>query len=101
MTGALDQLALFGEQGDAAARAAIATELGATLFVEAGAGTGKTAALVGRVVALVAGDGGDERVPMRAIAAITFTEKAAGNMRKKLGQAFHDQPQIRARLERA
>jgi len=84
VTGALDQLALFGEQGDAAARAAIATELGATLFVEAGAGTGKTAALVGRVVALVAGDGGDERVPMRAIAAITFTEKAAAELRDRI-----------------
>ena len=35
------------------------------------------------------------------ILAITFTEKAAGNMRKKLAQAFQDQPETRANLERA
>ena len=40
---------------DAAARERIATDLGTTLFVEAGAGSGKTTALVGRVVALVTG----------------------------------------------
>ncbi len=62
-----------------AARDAIRTRLDATLFVEAGAGTGKTAALVDRVVALVASD-----VPMRAIAAITFTEKAAAELRDRI-----------------
>jgi len=53
MTG---QPALFSEPGDAPARAAIRTDLDATLFVEAGAGTGKTSALVDRVVSLVTGD---------------------------------------------
>ena len=38
--------------------------------------------------------------PLR-ILAITFTEKAAGNMRKKLAQAFQEQPETRAHLERA
>ena len=41
-----------------------------TLFVEAGAGSGKTRALVDRIEALVLDDG----VPMDSIAAITFTE---------------------------
>ena len=54
-----DQLALFGVLGDSLARDAISAELDATLFVEAGAGTGKTKALVDRVVALVTSDGVD------------------------------------------
>ena len=42
-----------------------------TMFVEAGAGSGKTRALVDRVEALVLHD----RVPLEQIAAITFTER--------------------------
>src|SRR5579862_4099048 len=64
--------------------------------VVAGPGSGKTTVLVEYFRRLVEA----EVDPLR-ILAITFTEKAAGNMRKKLGQAFHDQPQTRARLERA
>src|SRR4051812_992237 len=58
---------------DDAARAAILERCDATLFVEAGSGSGKTSSLVGRVVALVTQRG----VPMREIVAVTFTEKAA------------------------
>jgi ATP-dependent exoDNAse (exonuclease V) beta subunit len=65
--------------GDDAARLTIRTDLTRTLFVEAGAGTGKTAALVGRIVALVRAG-----IPMRAIAAITFTEKAAAELRYRV-----------------
>ncbi len=79
-----DQLALFGNLGDKPARDAIGTELDATLFVEAGAGTGKTKALVDRVVALVTTDGPDLPVPIAAIAAITFTEKAAAELRDRI-----------------
>lgn len=57
----------------------IATDLGCTLFVEAGAGSGKTTALVDRVVRLV--DAGTE---LRSIAAITFTEKAGAELRDRL-----------------
>uniref|UniRef100_Q027B7 DNA 3'-5' helicase n=1 Tax=Solibacter usitatus (strain Ellin6076) TaxID=234267 RepID=Q027B7_SOLUE len=64
--------------------------------VVAGPGSGKTTVLVEYFRRLVEAD-----VDPLRILAITFTEKAAGNMRKKLGQAFQDQPQIRARLERA
>src|SRR3982750_43104 len=64
--------------------------------VVAGPGSGKTTVLVEYFRQLVAA----EVDPLR-ILAITFTEKAAGNMRKKLAQAFQDQPGIRARLERA
>ena len=57
---------------DAAARRVIREALDQTLFVEAGAGTGKTSALVDRFVALVRGGTEIDR-----IAAVTFTEKAA------------------------
>ncbi len=65
---------------DEAARAIIRTELDRTLFVEAGAGSGKTSALVGRLVNLVVVG----EVPLRRIAAVTFTEKAAAELRDRL-----------------
>ncbi len=62
-----------------------AADLDRTLFVEAGAGTGKTHALVSRVVALVkAGH------PMRGIAAITFTEAAASELRERIRAALEE-----------
>jgi len=79
-----DQLALFAPVGDDTVREAITTRLGETLFVEAGAGTGKTHALVERIVALVR----DEGVPMRHVAAITFTEKAAAELRDRVRRAL-------------
>jgi CRISPR-associated exonuclease Cas4 len=55
------------------------TDLDATLLVEAAAGTGKTSLLAGRVVCLLAAG-----TPPRAIAAITFTEFAAGELRERI-----------------
>jgi ATP-dependent exoDNAse (exonuclease V) beta subunit len=63
--------------------------------VVAGPGSGKTTVLVEYFRRLVA-EGVD---PLR-ILAITFTEKAAGNMRKKLAQEFQNDSEIRGRLER-
>ncbi len=57
---------------DQAARDRVAEALDETLFVEAGAGSGKTSSLVRRFVALV-----ESGVPADRIAAITFTEQAA------------------------
>ena len=68
---------------DDAARERITTALGDTLFVEAGAGSGKTRSLVDRVVALI-----EAGVPMDAIATITFTEKAAAELRQRIRQAL-------------
>ncbi|MCY3850703.1 MAG: UvrD-helicase domain-containing protein [Acidimicrobiaceae bacterium] len=62
------------------------------LFVEAGAGTGKTRALVDRVEALVLDDG----VPMETIAMITFTEKAATELRDRIRQRFEQSDHARA-----
>ena len=61
---------------DQAARDRIEHSLNETLFVEAGAGTGKTHQLVQRIVNLIAS--GD--VQASEIAAITFTEKAAAEL---------------------
>ena len=65
---------------DALARASIAGELDSTLVVVAGAGTGKTTALVGRIVELVRSG----RAALREVAAITFTEAAAAELRQRI-----------------
>jgi ATP-dependent exoDNAse (exonuclease V) beta subunit len=70
---------------DEAARQGISTRLDETLFVEAGAGTGKTTALVGRVLALV-----ERGADMRGIAAITFTEAAAAELRDRIRRALEE-----------
>jgi ATP-dependent helicase/nuclease subunit A len=69
---------------DQAARQRIAGELGSTLFVEAGAGSGKTKALITRARALVTSG----EVELGSIAAITFTDKAASELRDRLRQEF-------------
>ena len=65
---------------DAEARRRIREDLGVTLFVEAAAGTGKTSALVSRIVSLLRTEEGR----LDRIAAVTFTEKAAGEMKLRL-----------------
>ena len=65
---------------DQEARRKICEDLDATLIVEASAGTGKTTALVSRIVNVVrSGRGG-----LSAMIAVTFTEKAAGEMKLRL-----------------
>ena len=64
---------------DAAARAQIAGDLETNLLVEAGAGSGKTTALVGRMASLI--ESGAANVGH--IAAVTFTRKAAGELRER------------------
>ena len=68
---------------DGHVRSRIQADLGTTLFVSAGAGSGKTTQLVDRVVALVKAG-----VPIDAIAAITFTEKAADELRHRIRLAL-------------
>ena len=78
---------------DDARRRITTTGLDELLFVEAGAGTGKTKQLVDRVVALVL----DRGAPMREIAAITFTEAAAFLVMNALERANGNQT-LAARL---
>jgi hypothetical protein len=90
---------------DAEARALAQREFGRPLVVEAGAGTGKTATLVARIVAWCLGPGwerarealdaegrgDDARVAARVlgrVVAITFTEAAASEMATRVEQAL-------------
>ena len=72
---------------DNEARNTIEHALDETLFVEAGAGTGKTTSLVNRILELV----GSGTTTLDKVAAITFTEAAAAELRER----------IRTELERA
>ena len=68
---------------DQAAREAIRGELDTNLLVEAGAGSGKTTELVARMVALL--ETGTAKAD--EIAAVTFTRKAAGELREHFQEA--------------
>jgi ATP-dependent helicase/nuclease subunit A len=72
---------------DEAERRRIHSDLASTLFVEAGAGAGKTSSLVARIVNLVRSG-----VPITGIAAITFTEKAAAELRGRTRQRLEAEP---------
>jgi ATP-dependent exoDNAse (exonuclease V) beta subunit len=65
---------------DARARDLIVTAVDETLIVEAAAGTGKTTALIGRIVRVIEAG----RAQVRDIVAVTFTEKAAGELKLRL-----------------
>ena len=87
---------------DQASRDRILDSLDETLFVEAGAGTGKTTSLVGRIRNLIA----TGRTTLDRIASITFTEAAAAELRyrirEELEQASVDQnlgPDERSRCQ--
>ena len=75
---------------DAKAREAIVTELSTSFAVDAGAGTGKTTLLIDRLAAILLKEG----VALPRVAAITFTDKAAGELverlRIKLERSFDD-----------
>ncbi|MDQ3295812.1 MAG: UvrD-helicase domain-containing protein, partial [Myxococcota bacterium] len=56
------------------------------VVVDASAGTGKTSLVVERIVELVAPRDGRDPIPIDRIAAITFTRKAAGELRVRTRQ---------------
>ena len=89
---------------DRDARRIIATALDDTLIVEAAAGTGKTTELVGRIVRILA----EDRARVSEIVAVTFTEKAAGELKLRLRERLDREradagadPERRARLDAA
>ncbi len=65
---------------DQRVRDRIRQDLDTTLIIEAAAGTGKTTELVNRIIAVIASG----RARLRAIVAVTFTEKAAGELKLRL-----------------
>jgi ATP-dependent exoDNAse (exonuclease V) beta subunit len=68
------------ELADAAARSAIREDLDQSWVVEAAAGTGKTSELVQRIVRVILSGRGK----LSSIAAMTFTDKAAGEMKLRI-----------------
>src|SRR5438477_7949024 len=67
-------------------RDAIETRLDDTLIVEAAAGTGKTTELVRRIVRIIE----TGRAEIGEIVAVTFTEKAAGELKLRLREALEE-----------
>ncbi|HEY7697300.1 MAG TPA: UvrD-helicase domain-containing protein, partial [Vicinamibacteria bacterium] len=57
-----------------------------TVFVSAGAGTGKTTVLVERFVQAVCDDGLD----VGSLLAITYTDRAAGELRSRIGARLRE-----------
>src|SRR5262249_58063842 len=72
---------------DHAERERIRASLDETLIVEAAAGTGKTSELVARLVHVLA----EGRGTVQTIAALTFTEKAAGELKLRLRAGLEDE----------
>src|SRR5688572_33117792 len=70
------------ERSDDEARQSIRNDIDETLVVEAAAGTGKTTELVNRILHVIALG----RADIREIVAVTFTEKAAGELKLRLRQ---------------
>ncbi len=82
-----------GQLPDQVDRERAATIFDRNLVVTAGAGTGKTALLVERALNLI----GSGRQEIRSIAAITFTEKAAAELRQRLAAGLDALQQLATR----
>ena len=71
---------------DDAHRRLAATELARNVVVTAGAGTGKTRLLINRLTLMILG----EEIPVEKIVALTFTKKAAEEMRDRLEKRLRE-----------
>ena len=77
---------------DGEARQRICDDLDTSLIVEAAAGTGKTTALIGRILSGII----NGRVNLGNVVAVTFTEFAAGELKLRLRSAIEDARQQNA-----
>ena len=76
---------------DSTDRARARFELGVNAVVEAGAGTGKTTLLTDRILyTLLAGGPKGAGVPIERLVALTFTNKAAGEIKQRLASRLSD-----------
>jgi ATP-dependent exoDNAse (exonuclease V) beta subunit len=82
---------LAPSSADVEARRIIRESLGESLIVEASAGTGKTTELVARIVQVL----GKGLTTVDKIVAVTFTHKAAGELKIRLRQEL-DKARARA-----
>lgn len=88
--------ALPGELIDATERRRAVEELSTSFVVEAGAGTGKTTLMVNRILQIIRSGA----AAVDEIVAITFTEKAAGELRTRLRAQLDAQSRIAGGEER-
>src|SRR4029453_17440175 len=77
-------MTLVVDHSDDDARRVIRESIDETVIVEAAAGTGKTTELVNRILAVIR----EGRAEVRQIVAVTFTEKAAGELKLRLRQGL-------------
>jgi ATP-dependent exoDNAse (exonuclease V) beta subunit len=75
------------DPSDGEARRIIRESIDETVVVEAAAGTGKTTELVNRILAVLR----EGRAQVREIVAVTFTEKAAGELKLRLRQGLEEE----------
>jgi ATP-dependent helicase/nuclease subunit A len=80
---------------DQRVRERIRRDLDTTLIIEAAAGTGKTTALVDRIIAVIASGA----AALDQIVAVTFTEKAAGELKLRLRAAIEQARRDRANFD--
>src|SRR5512144_359370 len=73
---------------DEAQRQAAIHARGVNVIVDAGAGTGKTTLLVARLVELVAPPDDGPAVTLPRVAAVTFTRRAAGELKLRIREAL-------------
>src|SRR3954470_19183995 len=91
------------QHSDEEARRLIKEAIDDTLIVEAAAGTGKTTELINRILHILR----DGRAEVWEIVAVTFTEKAAGELKLRLRQGLEQErrhatgAEVIARIERA
>ena len=74
---------------DAESRLAAKFDLHSNMVVEAAAGTGKTSLLIARILSLILVGQDGKGVSLEKIAALTFTNKAAAEMKIRLAQQLH------------
>ena len=82
---------------DQAIRDDASQDLGTSFFLEAGAGTGKTRILVERVIQIIR----TGAALIQEVVVITFTEKAAGELRSRIREELHKGIRSAAEDERA
>ena len=80
-------MTLIIERSDQESRRLIEDAVDETLVVEAAAGTGKTTELIKRILRVIA----TGRADVRGIVAVTFTEKAAGELKLRLRQGLEEE----------
>ena len=78
-------------------RSASTSDLGTCFFLEAGAGTGKTRILVERVLEIIRRGVAE----IHQVVVITFTEKAAGELRARVRDRLHERLESAAEPERS